>query len=241
MGTPWDSYIYDDLEKPDFPTSRYKLYIFQTQFKYRDGCAALFDRLRAEGASLVFIHAPGYVTDSGFSFDAMVIYCGIHLANARAEHEKILTDGLGEIEYVLENVFSGTMNCNPKPLFCVNDSDAEVLGRYAETGEAAFAIKRRSIGFDCYCGCGDLNVPVLRYLAREAGCHIYLDTDEVLSMSDSLVCIYANVGEGGDRIFKVKGGRNVTLTDFFTGEVFTGSESIAIPFAKNECRIFTVS
>ncbi|MDW7655663.1 MAG: hypothetical protein SCM11_00665, partial [Bacillota bacterium] len=81
-GTPWDSYLTDDLLSDAFDSSRYKLIYFPNLFKPTGPVLDKIRQLRAAGISLLFAHAPGYITDNGFSMEQMQVLTRLKLTKA---------------------------------------------------------------------------------------------------------------------------------------------------------------
>ena len=67
-----------------------------------------------------------------------------------------------------------------RPLWAVNDGRSVLrLGRYAD-GATAAASKRRGRGKSIYIGTTGCPAQLLRNVLREAGVHLYIDSDDVL-------------------------------------------------------------
>ena len=76
MGAPFDVYLLSDIANPALPD--YKLYIFLNAFKLDDDLRQSIEAtVRCEGRTAVWVYAPGYVTDSGFSEDSMAALTGL--------------------------------------------------------------------------------------------------------------------------------------------------------------------
>lgn len=80
LGAPFDDYLDTDLTSPDFPFDRYKLYIFANTFYLSDKVREIIDqRIKRNGNVLLWIYAPGYITDNGLSVKAMSDTIGMEM------------------------------------------------------------------------------------------------------------------------------------------------------------------
>lgn len=86
IGAPWDPYLLSDMGNPKLRD--YKLYIFLNTFHVtREEREAVQARLQHNGATAVWVYAPGYIQDN-LSVDNIQSLTGIHVAE---------TDSAGEL------------------------------------------------------------------------------------------------------------------------------------------------
>ena len=79
LGAPWDPQLLSDMGNPRLRD--YKLYIFLNTFHVTpEQRAAIHARLRRNGATAIWVYAPGYINDSSLSTKDMQELTGIHLA-----------------------------------------------------------------------------------------------------------------------------------------------------------------
>ena len=116
------------------------------------------------------------------------------------------------------------------PIFCVDDADAVSLGYYAfdELPEpvatsrrgpkpksyddqrfVAFAAKEGEGWTSVYAGALAMTSEFLRGLARFAGAHIYLDTDDTFYANDRLIVLHTGWRPGGTRTIRLPRRTNV--------------------------------
>ncbi len=78
MGAPWEPYLLTDMDNPRLRD--FKLYVFLNTFRVTPAQReAIHTRLKRNGATAVWIYAPGYIGDRGLSTDFMQELTGIHL------------------------------------------------------------------------------------------------------------------------------------------------------------------
>lgn len=78
IGAPWDCYLLSDISNPKLP--QYKLYVFLNTFRVTpEQRAAIHARLKKNGATAVWVYAPGYIGEK-LSVADMQALTGIRLA-----------------------------------------------------------------------------------------------------------------------------------------------------------------
>lgn len=101
------------------------------------------------------------------------------------------------------------------PQFYVDDAKATVLGKLAGIDKPGLAVKRQSGWISVYSSAPILPAPLLRNIARAAGCHIYSDANDVVVANKNFLSIYAP--GGGTR--KVLLPRKSKVTDLLENKV----------------------
>jgi hypothetical protein len=86
IGAPWEPYLLTDIDNPKMKD--FKLYIFLNTFhvtaQQRD---AIHKRLKRNGATAIWVYAPGYITDKKLSIEQMSALTGIRLAESNSVGE----------------------------------------------------------------------------------------------------------------------------------------------------------
>jgi len=86
LGAPWEPYLLTDMDNPKLRD--YKLYIFLNTFRVTDKQrASIHKRLKRNGATAVWVYAPGYIQDNRLSVEAMRALTGIQLAESDSSGE----------------------------------------------------------------------------------------------------------------------------------------------------------
>ena len=81
------------------------------------------------------------------------------------------------------------------PGFYIDDRSATVLGRYCSSGLPALALVERDGVRSLYCATAVMRSDLLASIASWAGCHLFLDGDDVLYANESFVAVHAS-GDG---------------------------------------------
>ena len=127
---------------------------------------------------------------------------------------------------------------NVSPLFAVTDPDAEIWGRYAESGAAAVARKTLEDCTSYYCAVGNLSHRVLRKIVRNAGVHIYYEGDDPVYVNDRLLAIHAV--EGGSVTLHLP--RDCSAEELFDGGSYTTTDrKLIVEIPKGEVKLFLLA
>lgn len=217
-----DWYFHDDLARADMPD--YKMYVMLNCYYLTDAeRRAIFDKARKNGATVVWLYAPGYICpDADPVTDAKNISetVGMNVcmeAKTAFPYFKVDTSHpamsfasptrrYGHIDRdVHSNIWISPTVLPPayvNPLFYIDDPVAEVLGRYCSDGKAALAVSYRHGFPSVYCAAKVLRSELLASLAKWSGCHIYTTSDDVLFANENFVSINASCD--GKRIIRFK-------------------------------------
>jgi len=226
IGAPYDWYIHNDLADPLLPD--YKLYIFlNTLFLTTQEREAIKEKVRRKGATVIWIYAPGFVSENGCSITNVCDLVGMEISYRRSNYsskggplhayvtdfEHPFTEGL------TGNTFWGT-DAPIDPIFYCTDPDVKVLGRILPAPEGlfqapGFCVKEFSQWTSVYFAVPNIPSCILRNIARYAGCHIYSDDDDIVYANDRFLAIHA--GRGG--LKKIHLPEPKTVVEAFSGKV----------------------
>jgi len=235
LGAPVETLLWSDLAKGPLD---YKLYIMLSCFRYDDALlAAVRERLQATGATILWCYAPGFIRNETAEVRHMRDLTGFNLGCLPGASTAVvkLTD--------LRSPLTGTgLQCHSfgppyplDPLFAVQDPAAEVLGVYRDTGLPALALKQVGRSRSLFCGSPVLPPDLLRSLARAAGVHLYLDSEDVLHANDRFVLLHTTTA--GQKTLRLP--RRADVVEVYTGQVlFRQVESFSLAEASQTTRLF---
>lgn len=255
MGAPFEQLLIDDLASPDLP--RYKLYVMANVSYLSDDERALIERVaRRDGATVLWIYAPGFLSDDSASVENMAALTGMShgMADLCAELDVEITRGDHPITAGLEGVAYGTgvnreiytrpprIQYMPEtavaPAFYVDDDEALVLGVARSTGRPGLAVKdlgsRRSI----YSAAPLLSWQLLQNIARWAGVHIYAEDGDMVWANNAFLALYAQ----SDGVRTIHLPSAVTVEDAYTGEMLAEkSTELMLDMRRWETRLLLLS
>lgn len=161
VGAPFDFLHHEDLTEAD--CKRYKLILVLNVFRLTPAQVESWrNRLRGSGATVLWVYAPGYITPDRLDLAPMEALTGMRF-------EVLPKPGLMMIkaEKPAPAMNFGVIS-DRSPRFIVRSPNAEVLGRWLDNGEPAFARVKHDGFTSVYVGTGPVPIEILRWLAAEA-------------------------------------------------------------------------
>ncbi len=229
MGAPYGQYLQDDVAAGRV---RAKMYVFLSAW-----CLAPFERQQllaaTRGTTRVWCYAPGFQQDRGTSLDAMHELTGFRMkkvspASAWAEP----TDAGRKLG--LRQAFG--VRGPIKPLFAADDATAaETLATYPDHS-AAVALRQTGQGWSLFVGPPGLTSELLRLAARQAGVHLFTQSDcNVYANGPYLVLHAAQEGP-----LEIDTGLAAPIRDLLTGGTIGQGPRIVLPLKLGETRVLEV-
>ena len=213
-----------------------RVIIFPTSFAPTAEDRAAVDELQRDGRTLVFLWASGLYRDGQVDETGMGDFTGIRLRAAMepvALRVKIrgghpLTEGLDGAEYGVGH--------STWPVVYADDPEATVLGVLPD-GRPGLVVRDHEGWTAIHSAAPLLPAELLRRIARRAGAHIYVPTEDVVWASRELVAV--SVARGGRRTVRLP--RPGTVRDLRSGEELGARvESFEADFGERATRIFAV-
>ncbi len=228
-GFVYDLLLAEDLARvADRP---YKLWIFLNAYDPDEKFVATVAKIRASGATLLWLRAPGEFKDG---------------RPGTAEFRRELTgfdlERLPDnAEAILRFPDGGCVGDDgpTAPLYRVNpQSGVKVLAEYESVPGAAGAAERMyGKGRSVFYGVDYLNPEFLRQLARQAGVHIYSESNDILYANSHFLTFHAATPGPKYVIFPAP----TDVIDIFTGEVLTrGVKQWSFPAALHDTRVIFI-
>lgn len=257
LGVPVDYYFHNDLARADMPD--YKVYIFVNCFYLSDAEREVIDRkVKRDGRMAIWLYASGFANpdaDVRMSADNITSLTDIHticdphcsfttfrLTGAHPALSRVDADRLyGRFDRKIEsNVWlrQTAQITYAYPLFTTDDPDAQVLGRFCNTGLPALVIKEMPAYTSVFCGAKVLHADILQSLLAYAGCHIWNDsTDDVLYANDHFVVLHAASAGEKTLHLPVQTDAYEVYEKRFYGQ---GTAAISFPMRRGETKMFSL-
>jgi len=215
MGAPLGFYLLSDVIAGKVPWP--KLYIFLDAFALDDAQRrALLKQVRRPGKTALWVYAPGFVAGDRTGADLVSDLVGMTVT---AESAPIpATAAIGkEARAALPGVRLQEFGPDAAyaPLFAVTDPQAWPLAHYTANGQVAAALKEQGGWQSVFLGPPRATASLLRAIARRAGVHIYLASDDIVAAGNSLVSVHATASGSKTLVLPEAG----SLTDVHTGQV----------------------
>ena len=232
-GVPVRFHLLSDLALPNFP--KYKCFVLPNAYHWTPEKEKLLaEKVKRDGNVVLWIYGAGYVGERALSVDGMRAATGMTIAVDTGiwEHRISLVDFDHPITRRLDNdlIFGSTRHYGPS--FRVEDPEARVLGRTFAIGmnrQPALAIREFGRGArgnggerergpgdyaSIYCEAPNLPANLLREIARYAGSHVLLETNDFLLAGKDLVMIHS--AKAGRRVLSLP--HSATVVDAITGK-----------------------
>ena len=182
----------------------YKLYIMQFCSTSTPELRRAAEKLRARNCTILWTAAPGYAAADGNSTESMKELTGLDLARCDNLSDPGITLNGGER--------IGPLKSSACLYFAMQSPDTG-LGRYAN-GAVAFGACRTGRAVSIFAGTCQLETPILRRVAKEAGVHLYSDTLDPLEANERFVSFHARTA--GRKTIKLP--RKTKVVEVFSGK-----------------------
>lgn len=121
------------------------------------------------------------------------------------------------------------------PRFIVNDPDARVLGFLRDFNKPGLAVKDMDGWTSVYSSAPIVPAELLRNIARESGCHVYSEENDVIYANENFLGIYSP--GGGQRSIRLP--KKATIIDLIEKkEISSGKSEFQLQMKANEAKLF---
>lgn len=237
IGAPYDIYNFSDLDHEHLPLDQYRLMIFLNPFfmppEKRDFIAR---RAKSDGRTLLWLYAPNYIGESGFSTDAISSITGMAVAG-RAGSDSAVSVAPGGMFARLGTEAHYSFSAPVTPLFEIQDREASPWGVYQSDGAVALASKKFPDHTSVYSAVGNLPAAIYREVARAAGVHIYHEGSDPVYVNNRLVGIHMQ--SGTEPVINLPLNRAVRLEELFDdGEISIENGTGSLPLEAGAAKLF---
>jgi len=185
LGAPFGIYLLSDLVKGRVPPA--KAYFFANCF-HLDARQRAAVKKATRGKTAVWFYGGGFLSDHASEAN-MTDVIRLELARSDPLPGKVTPQPAGgKLAEGLAEEFGTDAKLDPR--WVVSEPGVEVLGRYADGGIAA-AAKRTPDGLRVYIGALHCPAKLLRNVVKDAGVHVYSDSDDVVLTDGRFLCITA--------------------------------------------------
>ncbi|MDR1601183.1 MAG: beta-galactosidase [Tannerella sp.] len=211
-GASFDTYLFSDLRRIDL--AKYKAVVFGTTYCMSDADMDFINReVKKDGRTVIFTYAPAYTDGDKLDMGRIGKITEMDVRSIQMDTPPMVT--VNGRDYGLLSAglsTNGSIGRVPiSPLFAIDDPQVEVLGYYRDSQTAAIAQKKQA-GYTVVYSALPLRDPdLMRRLFREAGAHIYSDSNDVIIAGGGIVCLATKEDAGGKRILRLRNGQKVEL------------------------------
>lgn len=194
MGTPYNIFHFQDL--PDERTHDYSLYVFLNTVKVDRDLRRVVQRLRDRGKSFVWGHGAGwfgYGDTPGAG--GVTDLTGVEMTTTeQAARLRVTTveSASAALAGIAPGTTFGTTSAVGAPLIHPTGGNGEVLATVEGTSTPGVVrVAHRLGGHSTYSVAPRMPPRLLRNAAKEAGAHVYVDSDDVVYASRRFVALHA--------------------------------------------------
>ena len=231
-GAPWDFCLLDDIADPRLPD--YKLYVFLNAFYVEPARrTAIQAKLARNGATALFLYAPGYLGPDGESLADMQALTGIRIARDDREGRPqiVLEPGDPLAQGLAAQQPWGDARLTVAPVFYADDPEARIAGRLVESRRPGLVVKKAAGWTSIYSSAMPLAPGLMRNIARSAGVHVWLETDDALYTDGQYAGVHA--AADGVKTLHLPGKFNV-IDVLSEKRLATDAHAVSIPMKRAE-------
>jgi hypothetical protein len=231
-GAPWDFCLLADIGDARFPD--YKLYVFLNAFRIDPARReAIHRKLKRNGATALFAYAPGYYGPEGASLANMQALTGIKIGMANiAYRPQIVIEPQDPLATgLIASAPLGFKKLTVSPMFYADDPDARVAGRLLDNARPGLVVKRIDGWTSIYSAAMHLPPGLIRNIARAAGVHIWIESDDAIYADNQFIGLHA--ATDGTKLIHLPA--EYQAVDAVTGKPLKSNRStVTLPMKKAE-------
>ena len=233
-GIPFAHCLASDIDK----LADCKLFVIANSIAPSKELREKIDKMKNGNRVIVFLNNAGSISDGRFDVRAMQSFTGIKTAfdpqnavikgNVNFKEISGFCDNLANKDY-------GNPNYVQNPAILPDDPQATVVAVYPD-GRPAIAVKRFDNWTAVYCAQSQLHPQFIHNLAKLAGIHQYIDTQDVVWANQSMLAVC--VDKPGPRLVKLP--RRAKVTELYSNKVISAEPmtSFTVDFPENATLLF---
>lgn len=200
IGAPCDHVLLDDLHLVD--TDRYRLVMFLNCYHADDGHRTAISGLKRNGKHLVWFGASGLFHNHHRSTEGIEELTGFEFSSKPGGNFSVHTAG----------------------------NESETATRFRATKDVTFLRSRMSAWHSYYLEEPPIDAAAYRALARQAGVHLYVETNDVLYANASLVVLHA--ADAGER--RIRFPEKSHVADLIRGKTWNAVDEVRVDAKQGE-------
>ena len=233
-GIPFAHCLASDIDK----LADCKLFVIANSIAPSAKLRKKVDKMKNGNRVIVFLNNAGSIANGRFDASAMQSFTGIKASfdpqNAVVKGNAIFKDVKGFCDGLANKGF-GNPNYVQNPALLPDDPEAIILAVYPD-GRPAIAVRQYDNWTAVYCAQSQLSAEFIRNLAKLAGIHQYIDTQDVVWANESMLAVC--VDKTGPRRIRLP--RPAKVTELYSGNVISEEPvtSFTVYFPENATLLF---
>ncbi|MFH1903462.1 MAG: hypothetical protein ABIK20_05380 [Candidatus Omnitrophota bacterium] len=213
-GVPVSYYLLDDITNPEL--LKYKCIIFLFDFKMDNKQKQYIKQaLQKDNRTLVWVYAAGFIEENKFSIENMRDLIGMNVEYKEIPDSKSLNVEIVDSKHPITESLSDDFKFGQeigddklRIMFYVDDSNVRTLGKFTNSGEGGFCVKKFPNWNSVYIGAPRILPPIVKGIARFAGINVYNENEDDNTMANNKLLMVHTLG-GGEREIKLPSKMNV--------------------------------
>jgi len=232
IGAPVGHYLVTDL--PEIVDR--KVFFFMTIFAPTEADRKAIDALKQDGHVLVFCWASGLYRNGQLDESAMTDLTGIKLRMSKDPSVlRVTLNGQHQMTEGLEGVSYG-VDHKTLPVIYADDLQATLLGTLPD-GKPGLVVKEHEGWTAIHSAAPLLPAALMRRIARRAGVHLYLETDDIVWATRDVLAV--SVKDPGTRTIRLP--RKAKVRDLYAGKTVGETiDSFQAEFRSRATRVFVL-
>lgn len=216
MGAPFDTWLMTDLDNPQMPD--YKLYIFLNNYNGDSRQIEMIKRkIRKNNAVSVWCYAPAFITDKGFTPDAMKDLTGMKF-DVEKKTKQLYFD-VADPKHIITRKYVAIDPCQAGPVFTPSAPGMKTL--MTADGKAALTVLEQKNWRSVYTAI-PLTKELLMGLCDYAGVHVYSRSFDVFDRNQSFMMLHSTTA--GKKTIKLDG--RYTVKELYTNKTLGKNVSV---------------
>jgi beta-galactosidase len=226
FGAPYGQYLLDDVLAGRVQA---RLFVFLNSWRLNEEQRTRLTKAIRSKAS-IWLYAAGYFDGDRISLEAMQQVTGFHFKQTSIEKAWVRPTEAGR-KRGLQHEFGVEGTIRPLLAVVAEKSD-EVLATYQD-GSTAVALRRGPDGLSMFVGVPRLTSELLRIAGREAGVHLFTQTDCNIYANGPFLALHASQ----DGSLELNTGKPGPVRDFFTGEIVGQGPLLQLSVRRGNTRV----
>ncbi|MDR3708484.1 MAG: beta-galactosidase [Capsulimonadaceae bacterium] len=225
-GAPYGQYLQDDVAAGKVHA---KLFVFLTAYRMPQAQRASLLKA-AQGATRIWCYAPGYFDGDAASLAAVKQTTGFDV-KLLASVQAIATPTEAGNKLGLTTPFG--VGVALRPTLAVTDATpAETLATYPD-GSVAVAMRKTPTGTSIFVGPPRISAELVRMAARNAGVHLFTQTDATVFANGPFLTVHATTGGP----LTIDTGKDSEIVDVISGAKLGKGPGLTLPVAAGDTRV----
>jgi Beta-galactosidase len=229
-GVPFDYIIMEDLIRYPELINKYKVFVFTESFKLDQARRKIYDRLKGDGRTLIWLYGAGFVSEksknvdnmkelTGFTIKRSESHINYSVLSVKNDHPFAKNLSKKQDHLTIERasqLLKGRKSYYDQPYFYIDDKSATILAAYQNSKKGAIGVKEFTDWTSVYVASpGGLSSDLINNICRNTGAYVCTGPGVDVALNDHFISIHGIVP--GYFIFSLP--RKANVRNLKTGQI----------------------